>query len=95
MAADGILRVVSNNKADRELAEHRRSFVAFRHLVVFAALHVALTLACVALAFIGHTKLLALLLWLGSTLALIAFLAVHNTSAAGQVGQRGNFKQRV
>ena len=54
-----------------EVRAHRRSFFAFERLVLFAALHVALTLACLALAFIGHIPVIALLSWIGGTLAMI------------------------
>lgn len=70
-------------QSDRELLpEHRRSFSSFSHMVLFAALHIALTLACVALAFIGHSQLIAFLLWLGGTLALIVGVVVHGSGAA-------------
>jgi hypothetical protein len=82
-------------KTDSELLAHQRSFIAFRHLIVFAAAHVALTLACVALAFIGEAKLVALLLWLAGTLAMLAFLAVHSTTAMEDGAQTQKFKQRV
>lgn len=59
-----------------ELEEHRQSYFAFERLVLFAALHVALTLSCAALAFIGGIHLLALLFWLGGTLALIIGFAL-------------------
>lgn len=58
------------------IRDHRRTFVAFERLVLFAALHIALSLVCVALAFVGHERLLALLLWTGGTLALIAAFAI-------------------
>ena len=75
MASNPIVRFVYDN--DRELTDHRQSFVVFRHLVGFAAAHIALSLACVALAFIGHAELIALLLWLGGTLGLIGILVAH------------------
>ena len=37
-----------------EVRAHRRTFITFERLVLFAALHIALTLACLALAFFGH-----------------------------------------
>ena len=64
--------------SDREITEHRRSFSDFRHMVVFAALHVALTLGCVALAFVGHTQWIALLAWIGGTLTLVIGVAIHS-----------------
>ena len=89
--ADAGLRRTLGVGVDREVAEHRQSFIAFRHLVVFAAAHIGLTLACVALAFVGHIKLVALLVWLGGTLAMVAFLALH---AAGKTEASTNFEQR-
>jgi hypothetical protein len=59
-----------------EVRAHRRTFVTFERLVLFAALHITLTLACLALAFIGHTPVIALLLGVGGTLALIAGLMI-------------------
>ena len=59
-----------------EVRAHRRTFFAFERLVLFAALHVALTLACLALAFIGHVPMIALLLWIGGTLAMIVGFTV-------------------
>lgn len=59
--------------------DHRRTFVAFERLMLFAILHVALSLACVALAFIGHERLLAFLFWAGGTLALIACFAISSS----------------
>ncbi len=59
-----------------ELEEHRRSFVSFERLVLFAALHIALTLSCVALAFIGEEHLLGFLIWLGGTVTLLSGFAL-------------------
>jgi hypothetical protein len=69
--------MVSTDVTDRELIEHRKSFFVFQHLVLFAAAHIALTLACVALAFIGEAKLIALLIWVAGTLVLIGALVAH------------------
>ncbi len=55
-----------------EVSEHLQSYFSFERLVLFAVLHVALTLSCVALAFIGHVPVIALLFWLGGTLLLLA-----------------------
>ena len=54
-----------------EVRAHRRTFVAFERLVLFAVLHIVLTLSCLALAFVGDAPLIALLIGLGGTLALI------------------------
>ena len=54
-----------------EIRAHRRTFVTFERLVLFAAMHITLTLACLALASIGNVPVIALLLGVGGTLALI------------------------
>lgn len=59
-----------------ELAEHYHSYFTFERLVLFAVLHIALTLSCVALAFIGHIPVLALLFWLGGSVVLLAAFAL-------------------
>lgn len=58
-----------------EVRAHRRTFVTFERLVLFAVLHITLTLCCLALAFIGNVPLIGLLLGLGGTLALIVGFA--------------------
>ena len=59
-----------------EVTEHQRSFFTFERLVLFAVIHVALTLACLALAFLGHEHLLGLLFWLAGTVVLISTMAL-------------------
>ncbi len=55
-----------------EVEEHMHSYFSFERLVLFAVLHVTLTLCCAALAFIGHVPIVALIFWLGGTLLLLA-----------------------
>jgi hypothetical protein len=62
-----------------DLRNHRRTFHSFGRLVLFAILHVALTLGGLALAFLGHIPLIALVLWLGGTLGLISLLTIAAT----------------
>jgi hypothetical protein len=69
----------SDNAA--ELRAHRRSFASFERIVLFAAMHVALTLSCLALAFIGNVPVIALLLGLGGTVALIAGFVIVGTNS--------------
>lgn len=66
----------------QELREHRRSYMTFERLVLFAILHIALVLSCLALAFLGDIPLIAFLLGAGGTLALIAAFVV--TAPTGQ-----------
>lgn len=60
----------------QELREHQETFHSFSKLVLFAVLHIMLILVCVALAFLGHIPVLALLLGIGGTLALLIGFAV-------------------
>ncbi len=59
-----------------DLPAHEQTYTAFNRLILFAILHVMLALICLALAFLGHVPLLALLLGLGGTVALIAGFAL-------------------
>lgn len=65
-----------DSSATQELREHRRSFMTFERIVLFAIMHVALVLSCLALAFLGDVPLIAFLIGVGGTLALIAAFAV-------------------
>ena len=65
-----------------EIRAHRRTFAAFERLVLFAAMHVALTLACLALAFVGNVPMFALLLGIGGTVALIAGFVITGTKSS-------------
>ncbi len=67
---------IPHSPSREEVTEHYRSYFAFAHLVLYAVLHVALTLSCVALAFIGHAPVAALLLWLGGTVLLLGAFAL-------------------
>jgi small-conductance mechanosensitive channel len=61
--------------ADWELRAHRQTFRSFNKLVLFAILHVGLVLGCLALAFPGNTPVLATMLGVGGTIALIVGFA--------------------
>ena len=62
--------------ADEELRFHEQTFHSFNKLVLFAILHIALVLGCLALAFLGHTPLFATLIGVGGTVALLAVFAI-------------------
>ena len=59
-----------------ELRTHRRTLQSFERLVLLAILHVSITLACLALAFLAHVPLIALVIWIAGTLAMTVTLAV-------------------
>lgn len=61
---------------EQDLPAHQQTFQGFTKLVVFAVLHVTLVLGCLALAFLGHTPVLATLLGIGGTIALVAIIAL-------------------
>ena len=65
--------------AASDLRTHRRTFASFGWLVLFAILHIGLTLACLALAFLAHVPLLSLVMWIGGTVMLIAAFTVTTT----------------
>jgi hypothetical protein len=68
--------------AATELRAHRRTFDSFARLVLFAILHVGLTLACLALAFLAHVPVISLVIWIGGTVAMIgAFTVAANYGA--------------
>lgn len=59
-----------------DLPAHEQTYKAFNRVILFAILHVMLTLICLALAFLGNVPVFALLLGLGGTVALIAGFAL-------------------
>lgn len=63
--------------ADQELRAHERTFRGFSKMILFAILHIMLVLGCLALAFLGNTPVLALLIGVGGTIALIAIFAIN------------------
>jgi hypothetical protein len=77
------MTVTEFETADAEVRAHRRTFVNFERLVLFAAMHIALVLACLALAFLGHTPVIAALLGIGGTVALIAAFAIAGSQSTG------------
>lgn len=62
--------------ADQDLRAHREMYHSFNKLVLFAILHVVLVLGCLALAFLGNVPLLATLIGVGGTVALLAVFAI-------------------
>lgn len=73
--------VVELIEPNAEVRAHRRTFAAFERLVLFAALHVALVLSALALAFVGHIPVLAFLWGVGGTIALIAAFAITGSQS--------------
>ena len=61
---------------DEDLPAHQQTFNSFNKLVLFAILHIALVLACLALAFLGGAPLLGLLLGVGGTVALLVVFSI-------------------
>jgi len=60
-----------------EVRNHLRAFIGFERLLWFSVLHVALLLACLALAFIGHIPLLAFLFFIAGSLITITGFVVR------------------
>ena len=59
-----------------ELREHEETFHSFSKLVLFAVLHIGLVLVCLALGFVGHIPVLAVLMGLGGTLVLLVTFVI-------------------
>jgi hypothetical protein len=59
-----------------EIQAHENTYVAFSKLVLFAILWLVLLLSSMALGLIGHVGLIALLLGVGGTIALLIAFAV-------------------
>jgi hypothetical protein len=55
---------------------HMRAFHMFSKLVLFAILHIVVVLACPALAFLGNAPLIAVILGVGGTVALITAFSI-------------------
>lgn len=68
--------VNSPEESARELREHEETFHSFSRLVLFAVLHIVLVLVCLALGFVGHIPVLAVLMGLGGTLVLLVAFVI-------------------
>jgi hypothetical protein len=62
--------------ADQDLRAHQQTFHSFSKLILFSILHIVLVLGCLALAFLGNAPLLATLIGVGGTVALLAVFAI-------------------
>jgi hypothetical protein len=62
--------------ADPDLRAHQQTFHSFSKLVLFAILHIVLVLGCLALAFLGNAPVVATLIGVGGTVALLAVFAI-------------------
>jgi hypothetical protein len=60
-----------------EMRAHRLSYMTFERLVLFSLLHIALVLACLALAFLGDLPVIAFLFGAGGSLAIIAGFVIR------------------
>jgi hypothetical protein len=61
---------------DPDLRAHQQTFRGFSKLVLFAVLHIALVLGCLAMAFLGNAPVFATLLGVGGTVALLVAFAI-------------------
>jgi hypothetical protein len=64
--------------SDQDLPAHLQTFHGFSKLILFAILHIALVLGCLALAFLGNVPVVATMLGVGGTVALLAVFAITN-----------------
>lgn len=75
------MSITEVDTANTEVRAHQRTFITFERLVLFTAMHVALVLACLALAFLGHSPVIAVLLGVGGMVALIAAFAIAGSQS--------------
>jgi hypothetical protein len=59
-----------------DLPAHQHTYQAFSKLVLFSILFIVLLLGCMALGLIGNSGLIALVLGIGGTIALLVAFAV-------------------
>jgi len=69
-----------SNVPSEDVRAHLRAYLSFERLVWFTVLHIALLLACLALAFIGHAPLIAFLFFIAGSLVTIAGFVIHGAS---------------
>jgi len=62
--------------AAQELRQHEQTFRSFSKLVLFAILHIIVVLCGLALSFLGNAPLMAIILGVGGTVALLAAFAI-------------------
>lgn len=62
--------------ANDDLPAHVQTYESFNKLVLFSILFIVLLLACMALGLVGNLGLLALVLGVGGTIALLIAFAV-------------------
>ena len=64
---------------DSELREHEQSYSVFRRIVLYAIMHIAFTVVCLALAFLGHLQMMSAVLWIAGTLAMLGAYIMRTT----------------
>jgi hypothetical protein len=64
---------------DTDLREHEQSYAVFRRIVLYAIMHIAFTVICVAVAFLGHLPLMSAVVWIGGTLAMLGLYVYRST----------------
>lgn len=82
------MSVAMLDSPNEEVRAHLRTFIIFERLVLFATLHVVLVLTCLALAFLGHAPVLAVLLGVGGTIGLIAAFAIVGPGTTSRYRRR-------
>jgi hypothetical protein len=72
-------RIMAMIPVDRALREHEESYDVFRRIVLYAVMHIAFTVVCLAMASLGGATVPAAILWIGGTLAMLS-MYVFRTS---------------
>ena len=64
---------------DREVREHEESYVVFRRIVLYAVMHIAFTVVCLAMASLGHATVVAALVWIIGTITMLSMYVFRTT----------------
>lgn len=64
---------------DRELRDHEQSYTVFRRIVLYAIMHIAFTVVCLALASLGGATVFAAIVWIAGTIAMLSMYVFRTT----------------
>jgi uncharacterized membrane protein len=78
IAADEYANLPADSSVPPEdMRQHRNSYLGFERMILFAVLHIALALVCLALAFLADIPVLAFLFFVGGSFVTIASFVVY------------------
>jgi tellurite resistance protein TehA-like permease len=72
-------RIMAMTPVDQEVREHEDSYVVFRRIVLYAVMHIAFTVVCLAMASLGGETVFAAIVWICGTLAMLSMYVFRTT----------------